>query len=367
VHSISFNGRFLDAPQTGVQRVARELILSVLQHLDANPELRSELNLRLIAPKVTRYDKPRDDLKLVRFGRFSGQAWEQLDLPRAPTGDLLVNLCNLSPLASTNSITMIHDAQVFQTPDSYSRAFRAWYKFALPRIGKSARRILTVSNFSADQLAANSIAPRDKIDVVHNGVDHILNMVPDNSVIERFRLEPGNYDVGVANVQTHKNVSVLLRTYQDQRLKNRTLVLFGSADLEAFEAAGLHLPPNVLLAGRLSDSELRALLESANSLLFPSRTEGFGLPPLEAMILGVPAICSNTGALPEVCGNAAIYAAPDNPTGWVNAILDIASERPSERQYRAENCKKQAEKYTWSKAGEKLIGVICRELRPPSG
>ena len=75
-------------------------------------------------------------------------------------GCLLVNLCNLAPLAGGRSITMIHDAQVFISPNSYSRAFRSWYQFALPRIGKSSQLVLTVSEFSRGQLEHYGVAPR---------------------------------------------------------------------------------------------------------------------------------------------------------------------------------------------------------------
>lgn len=359
---VSFNGRFLAAPQTGVQRVARELITSVMQILDETPELKTKLELQLICPPTIKHAPPRDDLKSLHFGRLSGQAWEQFELPRAPIGDLLINLCNVSPLASSRSITMIHDAQVFISPESYSRAFRTWYQFALPRIGRSARKILTVSNYSADQLASLGVAPRDKIAVVHNGVDHILNTPADTSILKKLHLSPGSFTVGLANTQAHKNVSVLIEAHRDARLTHRKLVLFGSADAAAFEAAGITLPPSVILAGRISDAELRGLLENANALVFPSKTEGFGLPPLEAMTLGTPAICASAGALPEVCGDAAVYADADDVEAWTSALDTLAVESESNRFNRMSSSKGHASAYTWKAAGQKLLDVIVEEL-----
>lgn len=360
--SIRFNGRFLNAPPTGVQRVARELIVALLAIVETRPELKDKLDLGLICPPQTKAGIARTDLPLTRFGWFSGQVWEQFDLPRADSGDLLVNLCNLSPVVSNNSITMIHDAQVFLTPESYSTAFRSWYRFAQPRIGKNARKILTVSNYSADQLDRFGVAPRDKIAVVHNGVDHILRHAPDESVLARLGVAPGSYTVGLANTQCHKNVAVLLEAYRDPRLAEHTLVLFGSADRAAFQAAGLSLPDNVILAGRLSDAELRTVFEQARALVFPSRTEGFGLPPLEAMTVGTPAICARAGALPEVCGDAALYADPDDASAWVAQIETLNSENDAARDNRRQASLTQAANFTWAKAGEKLLDVICDEL-----
>ena len=360
--SIRFNGRFLNAPPTGVQRVARELIVALVDIVDSRPELKGQLDLCLICPPQTKTGIARTDLPLTRFGWFSGQVWEQVDLPRAKGGDLLVNLCNLSPVLSHNAITMIHDAQVFLTPESYSRAFGAWYRFAQPRIGRNARKILTVSNYSADQLQRFCVAPRDKIAVVHNGVDHILRHAPDDSVLTRLAIAPGTYTVGLANTQPHKNIAILLEAYRDSRLADHRLVLFGSADAAAFAAAGLSVPDNVILAGRLSDAELRTLFEQARALVFPSRTEGFGLPPLEAMTVGTPAVCAHAGALPEVCGDAALYADPDDASAWVARIETLAQDSADARENRRQASRAQAAKFTWSKAGEKLLDVICDEL-----
>lgn len=359
---VSFNGRFLNAPPTGVQRVARELIVSLLQTLESDQDLKQKLELSLICPPGTKDGIARTNLAVQPFGMFSGQLWEQFDLPRAKSGDLLVNLCNLSPIFSNNSITMVHDAQVFLTPESYSNAFGAWYRFVLPRIGKNARKILTVSNYSADQLVRFGVAPREKIAVVHNGVDHILHHAAASDIVARLGLTPGTYTVGLSNTQPHKNIAVLLDAYRNPRLSQSTLVLFGAADEAAFQAAGLSLPNNVILAGRLSDEELRGLLEAASALVFPSKTEGFGLPPLEAMTLGIPAICADAGALPEVGGDAALYANAEDSQDWIAQISRLAEESPESRSARAAACQAQAAKFTWAKAGEKLLALIRSEL-----
>ena len=359
---ITFNGRFLNAPQTGVQRVARELIVSMLSVLDEHPDLKQKLAFELVSPPNPRSQLSHAGLTSRAAGNFSGQIWEQATLPNSHDGDLLVNLCNLSPLQAKNAITMIHDAQVFLSPESYSLAFRTWYRFMLPRIGKSARKILTVSNYSADQLVAFGIAPREKIAVVHNGVDHILDHAPDPDIVAKLGLTPQGYAVGLASTQPHKNIQVLLDAYRDPRLGGYKLVLFGPAERQDFIDAGLDLPDSVIVASWLSDAELRALYENAHAVVFPSKTEGFGLPPLEGMTLGIPAICANAGALPEVCGDAAIYADPNDVEAWINQIVTLVNEPPEARAARSEACKKQASAYTWHRAGERLLQVIVDEL-----
>lgn len=359
---IAFNGRFLNAPQTGVQRVARELIVAMLTALEAHPDLKHKLDFELVSPPNPKSRLAHSELTHKSVGRFSGQFWEQVVLPNSHEGDLLVNLCNVAPLFARNSITMVHDAQVFLSPESYSFAFRSWYQFVLPHIGRSARKILTVSSYSADQLVKHGIAPREKIAVVHNGVDHILNHPSDPAILSKLELTPRQYSVGLASTQPHKNIGILVEAFRHARLSNHKLVLFGSAERADFLEAGIDLPDNVIIASWLSDAELRALYEGANAVVFPSKTEGFGLPPLEAMTLGTPAICSDAGALPEVGGDAAIYADPNQVEDWVVQILTLIDDSPDNRQARSDASKQRASEFTWKRAGERLLNIITDEL-----
>ena len=113
---------------------------------------------------------------------------------------------------------MIHDAQIYLTPRSYTRPFRLWYRFSLPLLGRRGAAILTVSDYSRDQLVRFGVAPRDRITVIHNGADHILRAVPDRAIVERLALAPRRYACALANTQAHKNIAMLLRAFADRRL-----------------------------------------------------------------------------------------------------------------------------------------------------
>ncbi|MFD2135390.1 glycosyltransferase [Novosphingobium resinovorum] len=106
------------------------------------------------------------------------------------------------------------------------------------------------------------------------------------------------------------------------------LVVVG-AQRGALVAAGLAVPDDAVFVGSCDDQALRALYAGARCLLCPSRTEGFGLPPLEAMLCGTPAVVAPAGAVPEVCRDAVLYADVDDPASWAQAIaaLDPASLR----------------------------------------
>jgi glycosyltransferase involved in cell wall biosynthesis len=353
---ILFNGKFLSARPTGVHRVAGELIVHMDRLLSRDGE-RGEDAWSLVCPRDAYQPLPLEMIQRRRVGLTTWQAWEQLELPGIARDRVLVNLCNMAPLAHRGGVTMIHDAQVFLTPESYPAPFLAWYRFALPRIGAAAARIITVSEYSRDRLVEFGVAPARKISVVHNGVDHFDSVVADQAVLDRLGLQPGGFVVATAGRQKHKNLAVLFEAFMSPSLDHLTLVVVGPDDAKAFVADGFSPPTRAVFAGRISDAELRALYESAVCLAFPSTTEGFGLPPLEAMGLGCPAIVSPCGALPEVCGEAALYAAPHDPAAWVHAILHLAGN--SEARTRMQGAgRARSALYRWEGSARKLLDLL---------
>jgi glycosyltransferase involved in cell wall biosynthesis len=113
--------------------------------------------------------------------------------------------------------------------------------------------------------------------------------------------------------------------------------------------------------GHLPEDRLLALMQRATAFVFPSQYEGFGLPPLEAMRLGAPVVVSSAGALPEVCGEAARYVAPDRPEELVRA-LEALLDSPEERRLRAEAGRRWARRFTWARAAEQTADVYRRAL-----
>jgi glycosyltransferase involved in cell wall biosynthesis len=353
---LSINGKFLGAKPTGVHRVAEQLIRQLYIRRDELEDLFHEA-AGIIAPRNVR--NGHGTFSLERAGVLRGQLWEQVDLPRLARRDLLLDLCNLGPMASTAAITMIHDAQVFITPESYSWAFARWYRTVLPVIGHRHLRILAVSQFSADQLVRYGVTQPDRVSVIPNGVDHLLGYKPRPEIVDRLRLRGRGFVVALANVQAHKNIGLLLKAFSDPSLAALKLVLVGAAEPKQFEALGHSIPQGVVFAGRVDDGELRALLEAALCLAFPSTTEGFGLPPLEGMTVGCPAVLAPCGALPEVGGDAAMYAAADDPAQWVEAIGKLANDSGLWERYSLAG-RERSGLFSWDRAGQKLVEVISR-------
>jgi glycosyltransferase involved in cell wall biosynthesis len=361
VKPIVFNGKFLTVAPTGVHRVAEELIHALERLLASRQISGSPPDVTIVAPTTAERTPPLSLIRVIKRGFASGLPrefpWEQINLPWIARNALLVNLCNMGPILHPDSLTMIHDAQVYLTPASYSLGFRLWYRVIQPLLGRTNRGILTVSEYSKEQLVRYRIAPAHKITVIHNGCDHVLAHAPAHGFVAASGLDEGCYVVALSSTQSHKNIGVLLKAFADHRLSHMTLVLFGAADKTSFENLGFEVPPNVRFVGRIGDAELAALMIHALAFACPSTTEGFGLPPLEAMILGCPTIVAPCGALPEVCGDAALKADPHQPDQWVDAISSLAGD-PGLRAHLRESGRNRAGVFTWETAARKLADVL---------
>lgn len=360
-HRIYINGRFLASPRTGVQRVGEQLIRAMDRAIARDPESFGE-TFELLEPAAVNRDLALDHIRSRRASNASlfswaPLLWEQIDLPWQSRGGLSLSLCNVGPVMTRRAVTMVHDAQVYTTPQSYSKPFRLWYRFMQPLIGRRHRLILTVSEYSKTQLVSWGVASADKIKVIYNGVDHVLDFGRDDAAVAAAGLEPGRYALGLASLQAHKNTHLLLKAWSQGRCGDVRLALFGQVDPAALEAAFGPIPDNVTLLGRISDAQLRSLLEQALCYVCPSTTEGFGLPALEAMILGCPAVVAPCGALPEVCGDAVLYAAPDDPAAWAGAVTRLFHD-PQARADLAEAGRSRASRFSWANAAGALLDTL---------
>ena len=287
----------------------------------------------------------------------SGQAWEMLALPRAARGRLLVSLCNLAPVAHPRSVVMIHDAQAALYPRDFSRRQVAAYRLLLPLVARRARRVLTVSEFARRSLVEHGVAPEEKIAVVHNGADHLLRVPPDEGALEAHGLAPRGYALALGSTKGYKNLARLFEAFDHPDLHDLPLVVAGGPSGAAYEARGWTPPRAARFLGPVSDAALRALYAGAAMFLFPSRTEGFGLPPVEAMSCGCPVIAARAGAMPEVCGDGAVLVDPEDAMAWREAVLALC-ERSAAASLAAAGAAR-AERFSWARAGERLWACVA--------
>jgi glycosyltransferase involved in cell wall biosynthesis len=351
---IYFNGKFYTGGINGVHRVADRLIRECDNLLALMPE-----DERPAAYLMTsQHADWVPELKVIkrRNSRRTNQLWEQTVLPFTARDGILVNLANLAPVAHRNKLTMIHDVQFMFSDCGYPARQRVGYRWLAPMLGHTSKATLTVSQFSRRMLHEFAISNADRTFVIANGADHILEAGVDDTLRERLRLDPQGYVIMFGSSKEYKNNATLFEAFARQSIDQTQLVVIGPGRDELL-AAGLSPPPATVFAGRPDDAELRGLLCSALAVLFPSRTEGFGLPPLEAMFCGCPAIVSPAGAIPEVCGDAVLYAGTDAWEDWSYAIGQLRTN-PKLRADKVAQGFERAARFTWARAGAQLMSVI---------
>ena len=365
---LAINGKFLEATagRSGVYRVAYELLNALDKLLSNDPVFAATTRCCVVVSKKVELDFELKNIALCKTDLFGaelkGNIWEQLVLPWKVKGHILLNLCNVGPVLRRNAYTMMHDAQVRAFPESYSRAFRYWYQFAQPLLAKINKGVLTVSYYSRNELTRYKIAPTERIHVIHNGCDHVLRIQPNVEVVKRFNLLRNQYVVALSNTQAHKNIGVLFKAFNLEAMRKHTLVLFGAANRVDFERLGYIVPSNVKFIGKITDEELYGLLIDATALAFPSLTEGFGLPPLEAMVLGCPVVIAPCGALSEVCGDSALIADPNDANEWAAQLARLYKD-PEYAAYVGEAGRAHAKSFTWEKAAKQLLILIATDAR----
>ncbi|MDX2265200.1 MAG: glycosyltransferase family 1 protein [Hyphomicrobiales bacterium] len=349
----TINGRFLSQPITGVQRYAEE-ITRALDALKADgAEGAQDLELEIVCPPTARPLLGLRATPIRIVGSGGGHAWEQTVLPRAVRGGLL-SLGNSGPIAKRRQIVCIHDMNTRLTPQSYSAPFRLFYRALLPALGARAARIATVSRFSAAQIARFGVAPAEKIVVIPNGADHTRRWAPEMTPVVAPACD-GAAVVMLGSVAPHKNLGIVLGLAGDLSAHGVHVVVAGGGDARVFQTSGAAAVDGaVTYLGRVSNGELAALLSNALCLAFPSLTEGFGLPPVEAMAMGCPVVSSNGGSLPEVCGDAALYAAPHDAKAWLAAILSLKRDAGL-RAALIERGRAQAQRYVWAASARRYL------------
>ncbi|HET6778481.1 MAG TPA: glycosyltransferase family 1 protein [Gemmatimonadales bacterium] len=351
---IYVNGRFLSQQTTGVQRFAREII-SAIDTLLVSEESARKLSLVLLTPSGTEPIAGLHAIESRSVGKLQGQAWEQLELPRYTRDGFSLNLCNTAPLAGRSTIVAIHDAGVFAVPAAYSRPFRIWYRLLHARLGRHAAYMLTVSDFSRRELSRYLRVARERFAVIPNGGEHIVREPPDQRILQRLGLT-GRYLLAVSSHSLHKNFAGIQAAVKHMRNQDFTLVFAGGANPRIFNA-GQTSAGESMVTGRVTDAELRALYENAECFIYPSFYEGFGLPPLEAMTCGCPVVVSRSAALPEVCGDAAVYCDPNDPAD-IGRALDEVLENAELRSELRRRGKERAAQFTWKRSGTALVGLL---------
>ncbi|HNK15605.1 MAG TPA: glycosyltransferase family 1 protein [Nitrospira sp.] len=290
--------------------------------------------------------------------------WDRLDLYHGPN-------FKMHTTGRFGGIVTIHDLWLARHPE-YSRKLLGQAGSSRRAIATAnrARKVVTVSEFSAREIESLYGIAREHIVVIHNGVSDDFAPLRQAEVraelSHRWDIPAAGFILFVGGADPRKNHAVFLQAVAKVRaqLGGRAVLLVGDPDHPQGSyratAQGLSLDKDVRCTGRLDREELRRLYSCTDLFVFPSRYEGFGMPVLEAMACGAPTVTSSTSSLPEVAGDAALLVDPDDVEGLGRAMvtaLSDASLRDGLRQRGYER----ARLFTWRRAAAST-SALYREL-----
>jgi len=234
---------------------------------------------------------------------------------------------------------------------------------------KHAKKILTVSNFSKQEIVGEYKVDQDKIKVIHNGYNENLylectNDIEINDIAKKYGIK-SPYFLYIGRIEKKKNIAALVEAFAIMRDnvddKNIKLVLIGSAsygfDEVNYMIREFGLEHDVIICGWVKEEDLPAIYGGALAFVFPSVYEGFGIPLLQAMSCGVPIVASNVSSIPEVVGEAGLLFNPS----YVKSIAEAMEEIFNNKELREKLIllgKERVKNFSWRKSAEETLKEI---------
>ncbi len=373
---IGIDARFLGPEGTGFGRYVEKLIEN-LEVLDRDNEyfifLRKD-NFHLYSPKNPNFQKVLADAKwyslkeqvimpsLLRKYKLDLVHFPAAYIPVLYQGKFVVTTHDMTKINFREKAATTHKLPIYFVKHL---AFTATFRQALSR----AQKVITPSKYVKDDLVKVVGVPEKKIVVTYEGADNFLEekfVASEGKVKEvfsKFAIKKP-YLLYVGNAYPHKNLERLIESLVDVDPQVKLVcVIKRDIFLERLitKAESLGVRSRLVFTGGVTDDDLRLLFNQAQALVFPSLSEGFGLPGLEAMALDCPVICSDVTSLPEIYGEAAVYFDPYDTAdiaGKINSVLN--SEK-----LRLDLIKKgrvQVQKFSWKKMAEETLKIYAQIL-----
>jgi glycosyltransferase involved in cell wall biosynthesis len=352
-----------------------------------------EVYARRLSEALARRDDLRLTLLLPRMGR-EGESWtplgrvltlpvdprrrsqwvlaDQLYVPRAAAragADVLHSLASTGPVAgSVPRVVTVHDLHYRTQPRAHFGVRALGMRALVPAAARRSRRVIVPSRATADEVARHLGVDRDRIDVIPEAPGYPPHATARSRKQGRAELAAGQRPLllTVSAKRPHKNLARLLGALARLDAERRPLLVMpGYATPHELElrarAAELGVAGQVRFLGWVSDQELEDLYRAADAFVFPSLSEGFGLPVLEAMARGVPVATSGRTSLAEVAGDAALLFDAEDEHSIATAIERLLHEEGLAARLAAAGVE-QAAGFTWEAAAERTVSAYRRAL-----
>lgn len=323
--NVIIDARMVDEHLHGIARYAYEIIKGVSKEDNINIKLL--VNNLKISNKI--FAKFQNIEFIVMKSKFLSIG-EQFELPSIINkykDDTIFHSPSFvsSPFIKIPMVMTIHDLNHLRFPEYYSWFHKYYYKYIVKNSALRCKRIITVSNFSENEIIDWIKFDKNKVVVTYNGVDKNFRVIEDKIELNRVKKKydlPDKFVLYIGNLKPHKNVETLIDSMRF--IDNIKLIINGKKN----ESLGKHiaeykLNDKIQFIGYVDEKDLPIIYNLATVFVFPSLYEGFGLPPLEAMACGCPTIVANTSSLPEVVGKSAILINPHNENDISEKIKNI--------------------------------------------
>lgn len=312
--------------------------------------------VRFETPGILRLPASKALAELTVVGRLADKAGAQI----------VHSIAMIGPVRSrAASVVTLADVIWLREPEAVPALTRLLWRTAIPLGARHARRVITLSQASRREISEDLGIDQSRIDVVPLGPGATAagDATPEAELRARHGLGEGPIVLTSSAHSPHKNVGVLVDAMPavQEAVPDAVLVVPGNVTehtrgLEARAAQGAAVFP-----GWVSAADLEGLYNAAACFAFPSRREGFGLPVLEAMSRGVPVVCANASALPEVAGDAALYFDPDRPDELAAAIVRVLQD-PLLAETLSAAGQARAAAFSWNRVAEETLAVYEKAL-----
>ena len=291
--------------------------------------------------------------------RLLHRAWLRGDVPSAEAvlgRQDVVHGTNyvLPPPRRAAGVVNVHDLSFVYYPELVNAASLS-YRELVPRALSRAAAVLLLTQAMADEVAAEYAVPADRLHVTHLGVDSSWLAAAGSPRPAGY---PVDYLLAVGTLEPRKGLDVLLRAYRTLLADDAELpplVLVGPSGWgPALDHSGLPRD-RVILPGYADPATVKALVANARVLAYPSRYEGFGLPPLEALAAGTPVVASDLAAIREVLGPHACLVPPDDPDALAGALAAVLAAPPPAAARDA--AREHARQFTWAETAARTARV----------
>lgn len=266
-------------------------------------------------------------------------------------------------------VTTIHDLTILKYPGK--KMSKPWHRMAylwvLRHALRRSEKIISVSEYTKKEiLDFDAKIPHEKVEVILNGIDVKRFSEPNPQKVKKFRKQFGTPFFLISGVwREHKNIPGAIRAFEMLRKYGGegNLVISGKEDPHYPEVKKLsessEFAKDIILTGFIPEQDMPSLFAAADTLLFPSFAEGFGLPALEAMAAETPIVASDRTCLPEICGNAALFCNPTDPENVALKMIESLEEKiKTDLQKKG---KQRIKDFSWDtsakKTGEVILGT----------